>query len=234
VARWEHLIANRAQLDMVEVLTWNDYGESHYIGPIEGAQPMSEAWVNGFDHQGWLDLQQYYISAFKSGVYPGILRDRIFLWGRLYPANADAPRDHIGKPSGWQHTEDFVWAMVFSIGGNVSMALRCGDYSEVTKLYGTGAFKLRIPLTGPGGQISATLRRDGADVVSLVPPGFVFSPYPTSYNFNAFVASSRYRVAYRIWPQITPTFRPNRFYIAVFPGLITFVKMRTDTTANTS
>jgi len=88
-------------------------------------------------------------------------------------------------------TEDFVWAMVFSIGGNVSMALRCGDYSEVTKLYGTGAFKLRIPLTGPGGQISATLRRDGADVVSLVPPGFVFSPYPTSYNFNAFVASSR-------------------------------------------
>jgi hypothetical protein len=30
----------------------DDYGESHYIGPIEGAQPMSDAWVNGFDHQG--------------------------------------------------------------------------------------------------------------------------------------------------------------------------------------
>ena len=30
----------------------DDYGESHYIGPIEGAQPMSEAWVNGFDHLG--------------------------------------------------------------------------------------------------------------------------------------------------------------------------------------
>ena len=30
----------------------DDYGESHYIGPVEGAQPMSEAWVNGFDHQG--------------------------------------------------------------------------------------------------------------------------------------------------------------------------------------
>lgn len=53
--------------------------------------------------KGWLDLQQYYISAFKSGVYPSVLRDRIFLWGRLYPANADAPRDRIGKPSGWQH-----------------------------------------------------------------------------------------------------------------------------------
>ena len=71
--RWEHLIANRAHVDMVEVLTWStsyrmttsasrhrplnfrhldDYGESHYIGPIEGAQPMSEGWVDGFDHQG--------------------------------------------------------------------------------------------------------------------------------------------------------------------------------------
>lgn len=88
-------------------------------------------------------------------------------------------------------TEDFVWAMVFSTGGNISLTLRCGDYSEVTKLHGTGAFKLRMALAGPGGQISATLRRDGADVISLVPPGFVFSPYPTSYNFNAFVASSR-------------------------------------------
>ena len=53
--------------------------------------------------KGWLDLQQYYISAFKSGVYPSVLRDRIFLWARLYPASADAPRDPVGRPLGWQH-----------------------------------------------------------------------------------------------------------------------------------
>lgn len=40
--------------DMVEIITWNDYGESHYIGPIKGAQPMSNAWVDGFDHTGTL------------------------------------------------------------------------------------------------------------------------------------------------------------------------------------
>jgi len=191
VERWEHLIANRAHVDMVEVLTWNDYGESHYIGPIEGAQPMSEAWVNGFDHQGWLDLQQYYISAFKDGVYPRILRDRIFLWARLYPTSADVPQDSIGRPSGWQHTEDFLWAMIFSTGGNVSVTLGCGDYSETSGLSGAGAFKLRMALTGPGGQVSAAIRRDGVGVISLVPAGFVLSGNPTSYNFNAFVASSR-------------------------------------------
>lgn len=67
--RWEQLITNRDKVDIVEIITWNgmyseewktpkidiaspDYGESHYIGPIEGAQPNSQAWVNGFDHQG--------------------------------------------------------------------------------------------------------------------------------------------------------------------------------------
>jgi len=146
---------------------------------------------HGFDHQGWLDLQQYYISALKYGVYPSILRDRVFLWARLHPANTDAAKDVIGRPSGWQYTDDFLWAMIFSTGGSISVTLRCGDYAETTALSGTGAFKLRMPLVGAGGQISATLRRDGAGVVSLVPAGFVFSSHPTSYNYNAFVASSR-------------------------------------------
>ena len=161
--------------------------------------------------KGWLDLQQYYIAAFKSGVYPSVLRDRIFLWARLYPSNSDAPQDSIGRPLGWQHvrssttfplsldwltrapsqTEDFLWAVIFSTGGNASVTLRCGDYSETTELSGTGAFKLRMPLAGPGGQVSATLRRDGAGIINVIPVGFVFSSHPTSYNFNAFVASSR-------------------------------------------
>lgn len=46
------LIQHRSSVNFAQVVTWNDYGESHYIGPIEGAQPNSQAWVNGFDHQG--------------------------------------------------------------------------------------------------------------------------------------------------------------------------------------
>lgn len=46
------MIAARDSVDIVEIVTWNDYGESHYIGPIKGAQPNSQAWVDGYDHQG--------------------------------------------------------------------------------------------------------------------------------------------------------------------------------------
>lgn len=50
--RWENLVSFRDKLDIVQILTWNDYGESHYIGPIKGAQPNSEAWVDGMEHTG--------------------------------------------------------------------------------------------------------------------------------------------------------------------------------------
>ena len=48
--RWDQLLTLAPQF--VEIITWNDFGESHYVGPIEGIQPMSQAWVNGFDHTG--------------------------------------------------------------------------------------------------------------------------------------------------------------------------------------
>jgi hypothetical protein len=50
--RWESLIDIRDKVDIVQVISWNDFGESHYIGPIEGDQPMSQAWVDGNDHTG--------------------------------------------------------------------------------------------------------------------------------------------------------------------------------------
>ena len=50
--RWENIIANRDLFDLVEIVTWNDYSESHYIGPIHGAQPVAQDWVDGFDDSG--------------------------------------------------------------------------------------------------------------------------------------------------------------------------------------
>jgi glucan endo-1,3-alpha-glucosidase len=121
-ARWEQLVANRNKIDLVEVISWNDYGESHYIGvrtfsflslrevdctdelldfqPIEGAQPNSEAWVNGFDHLAWLDMTKYYADAYRTGTWPTITQDKLYLWARPHPASASAPSDPLGLPTG--------------------------------------------------------------------------------------------------------------------------------------
>jgi glucan endo-1,3-alpha-glucosidase len=104
--RWEQLIANRDRIDLVEVISWNDYGESHYIGPIKGAQPNSEAWVNGYDHTAWLDMGKMYAQVFKSGSWSAITKDQIYIWTRPHPASAIS-NDWLGKPTGWNWVSNF-------------------------------------------------------------------------------------------------------------------------------
>ena len=67
--RWEMLIQNRATVPLVQVQTWNDYGESHYVGPVKGAQPNSQAWVDGFAHTPWLELSAYFARTRRRKVF---------------------------------------------------------------------------------------------------------------------------------------------------------------------
>ncbi|TFK24019.1 glycoside hydrolase family 71 protein [Coprinopsis marcescibilis] len=195
--RWELLIRDREIVDMVQIISWNDYGECHYMGPIEGAQPLSEAWTAGYDHQGWLDLQHYYITAYKTGSYPTIEGDRVFLWGRLYPARTQVLTDPVGVPYNFRFTEDFVWAVVL-LTTDAQVTLSCiqeGDSDSdngeesTTQNLSAGLSKLRLKLTYDCSPV-AQITRNGEDVLRFAPEGFRFSTQPTAYNFNAFVAAS--------------------------------------------
>ena len=79
-----------------------DYGESHYVGPIKGAQPNSQAWVDGFSHEPWLQLNSYFAFAFKNGHYPKVHHDKIFVWGRPHPKAANASHDSVPCPDNWE------------------------------------------------------------------------------------------------------------------------------------
>lgn len=88
----------------VELICYvSDYGESSYIGPIEGDQPYSQAWVNGYPHTGFLDMTSYYAQAFKTGKYPPIAQEKVYIWSRPHPRDAVASQDPVGRPdhAGW-------------------------------------------------------------------------------------------------------------------------------------
>ncbi|KAJ7148706.1 glycoside hydrolase family 71 protein [Mycena crocata] len=186
--RWELLIANRDRVAVAQVITWNDFGESHYVGPLlqDSTQPRSEAWVNGFDHIGWLDLFAHYIQAYKTGAYPAVSRDRIFLWARLYPAEANAP-DSIGPPFNHQWTKDYLWAIVM-LTDPAEVVLQCGDTREKWTVP-SGLSKLKLPLKTTCA-VTAFVRRGDKSVIEFSPRGFEFRTDPPTYNFNAFVAAS--------------------------------------------
>ncbi|KAF5357628.1 hypothetical protein D9758_007524 [Tetrapyrgos nigripes] len=108
--------SNPFDIDIIQIISWNDYGESHYIGPIKGAQPTgSEAWTGGMGHAAWLPLTSYYASAFKNGgQYPDISKDgdgeKSVMWSRTHSAQAQVG-DPVGEVMGRELVEDTVWAV---------------------------------------------------------------------------------------------------------------------------
>ena len=60
----------------MEIVTWNDFGESHYIGPLHPDDPDVYAggaagavqWVTGMPHDAWRDVAAPYIAAYKAGA----------------------------------------------------------------------------------------------------------------------------------------------------------------------
>lgn len=60
------------QPDFVEIITWNDGGESHFIGNVWPEQIACcsdiQAYADGFDHTGWQQVITPFIKAYKAGA----------------------------------------------------------------------------------------------------------------------------------------------------------------------
>ncbi|KDR78300.1 hypothetical protein GALMADRAFT_94936 [Galerina marginata CBS 339.88] len=186
VSRWEELMQMRDTLTFVELVTWNDYGESDYFGPFKGAQPAGTTYATGFPHTAWYDLSQYYITAFKTGNYPAITTDVIYFWARPHPAAATASGDSLGRPTGWDWTEDSMWAAVFAT-SSATVILKCGTSSNTFSV-GAGVTKLKIPLAA--GKITVQMTRGGQTIINYTPSDYTFVTNPVLYNYNAYVGSA--------------------------------------------
>ncbi|KAG8831269.1 hypothetical protein FRC17_003387 [Serendipita sp. 399] len=185
-SRWEMLVAHRNEVSCVEIVTWNDYGESSYIGPIEGNQPNSEAWVNGFPHLGFLDMTAYYAQAFKSGTYPPIRDEKVYIWSRPHPRDATAP-DTLGRPNFWDWTEDYLWALVFAASDGEFELISGSNTQTFPVKAGVNKFKL----SNSPGPIRGTLKRLGLPIIDVSPGSdFDYTLSPRSYNFNYFMANN--------------------------------------------
>lgn len=106
------------QPDFVEVQTWNDAGESHYMGnswpePIDGSNIGT--YTNAYDHTAYKEILPAFIKAYKAGVtntntmYPtnGKNAQGTF-WHHTLLANANCGGDSFGKPRGANNIEDLV------------------------------------------------------------------------------------------------------------------------------
>lgn len=72
--RWEQAISDVVP-DIVEIVTWNDYAESQYIGTVNPNVFMdadAHAYVDGMDHTGWQIVAKYYVSWYLNNSPPAV------------------------------------------------------------------------------------------------------------------------------------------------------------------
>ncbi|TRM68947.1 glycosyl hydrolase family 71-domain-containing protein [Schizophyllum amplum] len=124
VRRWEQIMSMRAQVDIVQVIS-----RTTYIAPVSGAQPKSQAWVDGFPHDPWMALTAYFAHAFRDGCAPPILQGRIFPWARPHPRDASAEKA-VPRPLNWELTDDKFWVVVLAT-APAQVALSTGVDEEV-------------------------------------------------------------------------------------------------------
>lgn len=168
--------------------------------------------MNGFDHQAYLTLTKYYAAAWKTGTYPAITKNQIFLTARPHSKSAVCTGDSVAQPANaawvryvhlnfcylpltrptclsWSaQTDDNLYAIVFATAAG-SLKLSIGSSSSTTSIVaGVNKIKLALAVGSP----TATLYNSaGAALVTFAPSGFTYTGSScTVYNFNYHAAIS--------------------------------------------
>uniref|UniRef100_A0A0W0FBU4 Putative glycoside hydrolase family 71 protein n=1 Tax=Moniliophthora roreri TaxID=221103 RepID=A0A0W0FBU4_MONRR len=202
--RWIDMLA--LQPTFIEIITWNDYGESHYIGPLSAKHVDDGAskWVNDMPHTGWSELSRPFIAAYKAGansVNSFIKEEKLIYWYRITSKNincdsTDTTMDPInnpnnpdffrGRPDGWETMADDVFVVSLLKSPGTITVNSGGTVYTFDAPAGASAFQAPFKL---GAQRFA-LRRNGAEVMSETSLKPIQDTCPCGlYNFNSYVGT---------------------------------------------
>ncbi|KAH8705699.1 glycoside hydrolase [Talaromyces proteolyticus] len=139
------------QPDLVEVITWNDAGEGHYVGSFWDESIAGSnigGYADGFDHTGWQKIITPFITAYKSGATdPSNITTADgnpvgVMWYRTLLTTSSCSSDSLGKPSGWNDAQDAInYAVVLPSSGSYTINV----YSNNSVI---GSFKGQAGLNG--------------------------------------------------------------------------------------
>lgn len=187
--RWNEIL--ELQPPFVEIITWNDYGESHYVGPLSSphGDDGNSKWANDMPHNGWLEMAKPFIAAYKAGQKtPAIDEDKLVYWYRPTPKTLDCTAtDTIGeRPDGYDTMEDSVFVVsLLKTAGSVT-ATSGSNTQTFDAPAGAAAFSVKM---GVGAQ-TFSLSRDGTEVMKETSLRDVMDTCPCGiYNYNAFVGT---------------------------------------------
>ncbi|KAL9597636.1 MAG: hypothetical protein Q9219_005019 [cf. Caloplaca sp. 3 TL-2023] len=191
--RWQQVL--EIQPNFVEIITWNDYGESHYIGPITAASGIPDGahkYIDNMPHDHWRDLLPYYIEAYKSGGSPAVTADTVQVWYRLSPAAAGSNGGTVGNAP-WEPPADansvvqdtvFFTALVREP-STVSVQIG-SNQADTFQASSSGLFHASTPFNGRTGEVTVTITRNGQAVIAAIRGAAIVASPPNGLtNYNA-------------------------------------------------
>ncbi|KAF3904064.1 hypothetical protein ABW20_dc0109196 [Dactylellina cionopaga] len=189
----------------IEIVTWNDYGESHYIGPLSSSHTddSSSKYVNDLPHGGWMDMAKPFIAAYKAGatsVDSFIQEEQVVYWYRPTPRslNCDATDTcmvtadnssgnyFMGRPNGWETMEDAVFAVAL-LKSPGTVIVNSGSNQRVFNAP-AGASAFSVPM-GVGKQSFILARNNQVVYSGTSPKDIVDICICGIYNFNPYVGA---------------------------------------------
>ncbi|KAL5001730.1 glycoside hydrolase [Aspergillus recurvatus] len=204
--RWRQVL--ELQPAYVEILTWNDYGESHYIGPVRDnatgaiAEGAPFDYVSGMEHDGWRSMLPYLVARYKSGKDVGVEEEVLSVWYRLSPADACNP----GKTSGNSENshqaamrpgdvlqDRIFYSALLEEDADVVVAVggvnRSAQWTD-TPGGGKGVYHGSIPLDEKLGEVVVTLSRAGQLLAQMEGMAIEDRCPGNNTNWNAWVGNA--------------------------------------------
>ncbi|KAL6232857.1 hypothetical protein BDW75DRAFT_232425 [Aspergillus navahoensis] len=233
--RWQQVID--VQPAMVQILSWNDYGEAHYIGPIyEPGIPDGASWyVKGCPHDAWREFLPHYIDAyrrrsamFREGVSnpaavtsyaptrPLPHTDRIVYWYRLNPSSSGSADGttgnnlNMGQPGlrPGEVSQDRVFVSVL-VTEPSQVHVRIGHAAPTILLAKEpGINHYSVPFNGHSGSVRIAIVRHGREVETAIGPAITEKCTDSKVNWNAFFHDQS-SLAYRQLAQLPETLHLN-------------------------
>lgn len=113
-SRWREILelAPDHSPEMVQVISWNDYGESHAISPSMGAEPGSRSWTRYMNHVAFREMTSYFGSRWRDGAPEVSDEIVIWAWYRIHGKNAKASLDPVPRPENADWAQDLINAVV--------------------------------------------------------------------------------------------------------------------------
>ncbi|KAL2870142.1 glycoside hydrolase family 71 protein [Aspergillus lucknowensis] len=218
--RWQQVLGLDPQPEYVEILTWNDYGESHYIGPLpeergEVAGILDEAgapfdYVTGMPHDGWRVLLPYLIAQYKAtteeerqGVEIG--EEVLSVWYRVSHADACKDGGTTGKSKAPEQNqlapgevlEDRVFYSAL-LEEEAEVRVSIGGDSQSAEWMnvpdgGKGVYHGSVPMGERTGEVVVTLSRKGEALAEMKGASIERECARNLTNWNAWVGNATAR-----------------------------------------